>query len=210
MKFVLYFVKIFRGLYMTKENQRVILTKRLLKEGLLRLLEKKDIQKINICELCEVSGINRATFYRHYETPFDLLIDIGKDVFYQMQSELQMPSSVQEVESYIEGMCKYLYENADVIRILLRNTSENDALKYVREIYQMLLGEYNKSAGVYELDADTIWLMSTYLGGGGYFLLRQWLMEDIQKSPEEMAALTCKLLNAGKLLQESVRMKEGK
>lgn len=195
---------------MTKENQRVILTKRLLKEGLLRLLEKKDIQKINICELCEVSGINRATFYRHYETPFDLLIDIGKDVFYQMQSELQMPSSVQEVESYIEGMCKYLYENADVIRILLRNTSENDALKYVREIYQMLLGEYNKSAGVYELDADTIWLMSTYLGGGGYFLLRQWLMEDIQKSPEEMAALTCKLLNAGKLLQESVRMKEGK
>lgn len=49
-----------------KDDQRVTLTKRLLQEGLLRLLETKEIDKINVTELCRESGINRATFYRHY------------------------------------------------------------------------------------------------------------------------------------------------
>ena len=52
-----------------KDNQRTIITKRMLKEGLLRLLKTKPLDKINIVELCNESGINRTTFYRHYELP---------------------------------------------------------------------------------------------------------------------------------------------
>lgn len=50
---------------MEKNNQRVVLTKRLFKEGLLRLLENKGMDEISVAELCRESGINRATFYRH-------------------------------------------------------------------------------------------------------------------------------------------------
>ena len=56
-----------------KENQRIALTKKLLQEGLLRLLETKTLDKISVTELCKESGINRATFYNHYTSPFDLL-----------------------------------------------------------------------------------------------------------------------------------------
>ena len=42
---------------MEKENQRVVVTKRLLKEGLLRLLENKNIDKINVTELCWESTV---------------------------------------------------------------------------------------------------------------------------------------------------------
>lgn len=50
-----------------KDDQRIALTKRLLREGLLRLLSKTDLNKISVTQLCIESGINRATFYRHYE-----------------------------------------------------------------------------------------------------------------------------------------------
>ena len=56
-----------------KENQRVLMTKHLLHEGLLQLLEIKDMDKISVTELCRVSGINRAAFYNHYSSPKDLL-----------------------------------------------------------------------------------------------------------------------------------------
>ena len=56
-----------------KDDQRVALTKRLLQEGLFRLLERKDIDSIHVSELCAESGINRATFYRHYSEPRDIL-----------------------------------------------------------------------------------------------------------------------------------------
>lgn len=50
---------------MPKENQRIAITKGLLKESLLHLLKKKKIDRITITELCQESGINRSTFYRY-------------------------------------------------------------------------------------------------------------------------------------------------
>ena len=64
-----------------KDDQRVALTKRLLKEGLFRLLQTKDISKIGVTELCRESGINRATFYRHFEQPRDILNEVRHDLF---------------------------------------------------------------------------------------------------------------------------------
>jgi len=52
-----------------RENQRVQLTKRLLKEALMKLLEEKPLEQINVSELCRVADINRATFYKHYAIP---------------------------------------------------------------------------------------------------------------------------------------------
>lgn len=42
-------------------------------EALLSLLEKKDFAYITIKEICEVAGVNRSTFYLHYENTADLL-----------------------------------------------------------------------------------------------------------------------------------------
>ena len=41
---------------MQKENQRIALTKRLLQEALLRLLEQMPLEKISITQLCNVQA----------------------------------------------------------------------------------------------------------------------------------------------------------
>ena len=42
-------------------------------KALLSLLEKKPFEYITIRELCEEAGVNRSTFYLHYENTSDLL-----------------------------------------------------------------------------------------------------------------------------------------
>ena len=37
-------------------------------EALLILLEKKNYEYITVKEICEKAGVNRSTFYLHYET----------------------------------------------------------------------------------------------------------------------------------------------
>lgn len=69
-----------------KDDQRVALTKRLLQEGLLRLLEEKDIDSIHVSELCAESGINRATFYRHYNEPRDILRNMRQNLIRDVQT----------------------------------------------------------------------------------------------------------------------------
>ena len=42
-------------------------------EAFLELIEKKDFAYITVKEICEKAGVNRSTFYLHYETVGDLL-----------------------------------------------------------------------------------------------------------------------------------------
>lgn len=42
-------------------------------EALISLLEKKDFEYITVKEICDTAGVNRSTFYLHYENTSDLL-----------------------------------------------------------------------------------------------------------------------------------------
>ena len=44
-------------------------------EAFLKLLEEKDFAYITVKEICEKAGVNRSTFYLHYETVNDLLAE---------------------------------------------------------------------------------------------------------------------------------------
>ena len=56
-----------------KQDARVRYTKMMIRNSLLELLRTKPIAKITVTEICEMAGINRATFYAHYSGPSDLL-----------------------------------------------------------------------------------------------------------------------------------------
>ena len=47
-------------------DRRVKYTKKIIKDTFLNLLKEKEISKITVSEICKLSDINRATFYRYY------------------------------------------------------------------------------------------------------------------------------------------------
>ena len=49
-------------------------------EALISLLENKDLEYITIKEICEKAGVNRSTFYLHYETVADLVNETAETV----------------------------------------------------------------------------------------------------------------------------------
>lgn len=58
---------------MNRHESKYFNTAFLFDEALILLLEKKDIEYITIKEICEYAGVNRSTFYLHYESINDLL-----------------------------------------------------------------------------------------------------------------------------------------
>lgn len=172
---------------MKETNQRIALTKRLLKEGLLRLLQKKPLDKINITELCKESGINRATFYRHYELPQDILTEMQTDFISEMLETFNKPYTEKDVEDIFT----YLYENADLIKIFIQYNYDTDLFQIFNSLYQNII----ETKALKILDTENSQLIYTFLAGGGYFLLRRWLMEDFQKTPKEIAAIALSIIN---------------
>ena len=60
---------------MNKNESKYFNTAVKMDEALISLLEKKDFEYITIKEICEKAGVNRSTFYLHYETIDDLLFE---------------------------------------------------------------------------------------------------------------------------------------
>lgn len=178
----------------TKENQRVALTKRLLQEGLLRLLEKKELARINVTELCRESGINRATFYKYYGCPDDILAAVKEQFFRELLEAPQRDSDKGPV-TYIEAfgrICTYLYEHKELSKHIIRNMDFN-----ISDILEKLLQGRN---GMYEyleknFDPDGAELASTFIGYGCYSIIRQWLADDMDKTPKEIGDIVHKLMN---------------
>lgn len=180
---------------MEKENQRIAITKRLLKETLLRLLEHKTIDQVSITELCQEAEINRATFYRHYTVPHDLLVEVETEIISGFRGKKGSFDSMAELEETLTDFCVYISKHSDLAKILIRNNSSDEFVELFARFYREYLLTRNEGGVQDPLNADAIALVSNYLAGGGYYMLRQWLLEDIPKTPEEIAALILGITN---------------
>ena len=57
---------------MNKSESKYFATAARMDEAFLELIEKKDFAYITVKEICEKAGVNRSTFYLHYETVSDV------------------------------------------------------------------------------------------------------------------------------------------
>lgn len=179
-----------------KENQRVTITKRILLEALLELLEKKHINEISVTELCRAAGINRATFYKHYSTPNDILLGVNRTLMQQLHAIQQGDSDVRGI---IERSCLFIHENADMVRILIKSNLDET---FARSSFQTLGNLMYTSKFWQREDCDEtdrkLWV--TFIVSGCYSLMRAWLTEDIDKTPQEIAGLIYDLCTKGWML----------
>ena len=65
---------------MNKSESKYFNTALRMDEALIALLEQKDLEFITVKEICQKAGVNRATFYLHYETVSDLVSEAVEQI----------------------------------------------------------------------------------------------------------------------------------
>ena len=180
---------------MERENQRIAVTKRMLKESMLRLLKEKELDKINVTELCRNAGVNRATFYRHYEIPRDVLIEIEKDLYYDLRQGVGLPQKPEDIRITIEKLCFFMENNVELLRIIIKSSTDTDFVLFVNGIYEEIWHEIGNVGVLKKLNSEDVQLLALYCAGGSYFVLRQWLLGNIHKTSKQMADYVYALLN---------------
>ena len=170
---------------MLHENQRVALTKKLLSDGLLRILTSKSLDKVSISELCRESEINRATFYRHFETPRDVLHSLQRDFANKINRAFEKRQNLESTDKYLENLCSYLHENAELLKTFLKNNIEDEISRALSSLFSRILSDKSNGSTVSTLH-------SVYASGGGYSLLRHWLLEEEKRTPKEMSEIISK------------------
>jgi len=173
------------------ENQRVMLTKRLIKESLVRLLAAGSIYKLSIRQLCQEAGINRSTFYKYYGSQYDVLAEMETELLDHVQYALAGTS--EEAARQIEIICTYLEANLQLVRLLMNNNADPDfpsKLFNLPLISRMLRG---RLSGRY--DEPDLGYVCTFVINGGYHLIREWISGDARKPAAEIAGLVLELVD---------------
>lgn len=186
---------------MEKENQRVRLTKRLLKESLMKLMEKKEISRISVSELCADAGINRTTFYNHYGSQFDVLEEMGHDLAEQIKffGQEHNKNSGWALDKQVEEICTYLKTHRKEAVLIFENfTADSEIVEEIFKNRVTCMSDYKDS--VQQFDAATQSLLNKFMLNGIYSLIRYWLIEDVNKSPADIGALALQLAQNGWLL----------
>ena len=103
-----------------KEDLRITKTKKLLYETLLKEMENKAFEDIKVADLCNLSMINRSTFYSHYNDKYDLFIDLLNTLKKELFDKL-------DENNYIVSTKEYYLE---LIRLLLDHLDEHKKIYY--------------------------------------------------------------------------------
>ncbi|RNL37804.1 TetR/AcrR family transcriptional regulator [Paraeggerthella hongkongensis] len=171
------------------ENQRVRLSKALLKEALVRLLESKPIDKITIYELCAEAQINRTTFYKYYGSQQDVLRDIENELFSMLEKHLA--ESVEGDEQSFVSVLRYLDMEQRKFLALVNATPDQQFSERLFNIEPVRA--YFASSAFGEGDDSEKEYLRLFLCQGGYAIVREWLNKTPHESPQEISNLLIKL-----------------
>ena len=118
---------------MRKTDARVRYTQKVLKDSFLCLLEKKPVNKITVKEVCELAGLNRATFYAHYTDCFALLDSIENDILGGFEDSLKYISSL-DVTSLMGAIYEMIERNDNACRVLVFHGGDRKILTRMTEL----------------------------------------------------------------------------
>lgn len=165
------------------ENQRIRVTKRMLKEALVRLLETKPIEKVTVYEICQSAEINRTTFYKYYGSPFDLVKDIQADFIRELEKNLQEKEDLFSLQNILT----YIDTHRDALRVLLVSSSFND---FLEEVFSMTLITQQIEERIQPEKPESVRkYVKEFVIYGSYSIIRKWLLSEQPESPEEIARI---------------------
>ena len=169
-------------------DPRVKRTRRLLRDALVSLILKKDFASITIREVTERAEVAYITFYRHFESLDQLLMEVLDEGLVELMSHIEALAKLSDPSSLeTEGrlIFEYVGQKADLFRILLKSHSVTRVRK---KVVSNISAIFQKSCVPLERLGNqvTINMASNHIATSLLSLIEWWLENNMKPSPIEM------------------------
>lgn len=168
--------------------------------ALLELLEQKSLQFITVKEICAKAGVNRSTFYLHYETIDDLLEEcvgaVNKDFLNRFETDsaafIQEISTRDEDElflitpEYLIPYLSYVKDNRRPYKTLIENAGTFRQDRAYDQLFKHVLSPILSRYGIPEKDRTYI---MTFHIHGLIAIINEWICNDCQDSPQYICSI---------------------
>ena len=171
---------------MNKNESKYFNTAIKMDEALIALLEKKDFAYITVKEICDKAGVNRSTFYLHYENTSDLLKETTRYIidkhlaYYSTQTKsislryetCQKSELVFITAQYLTPYLTFIKENQKLFKIAIK---QFNAMNFGEVYEKMFIHIFNPILSRFNVpESDRAYVMKFYLTGI-FAIVMEWL-----------------------------------
>ena len=185
---------------MTRSESKYYATAARMDEAFLKLLEEKDFAYITVKEICEKAGVNRSTFYLHYETVSDLLAEsaryiIGKLIANMPQDTAEFFEKIQTrpleelhliTPEYLTPYLNFIKEHCRIFHTVVKHSSvlgmDDAYIALNRHVFTPILDRFHVPL------SEQKYMMPFYIHGL-MGIVNEWLKEDCKDSVEHIISV---------------------
>ena len=183
---------------MNKNESKYFNTAIKMDEALITLLEKKDFEYITVKEICNVAGVNRSTFYLHYENTSDLLKEttryiIDKHLQYYEIDKKRMSLDFENcnlgdlifiTNKYLTPYLTFIKENQRIFKVSIKQFNSMNMDKVYNDMFEHIFNPILCRFHVPE--RERAYVIKFYLTGV-FAIIMEWLEKNCS---DEMDAIS--------------------
>ena len=185
-----------------KIDRRVRKTKQQLQDGFIYLRKQKDLKEITVKELCELTDLNRGTFYLHYKDIYDLSEQLEESLFVSFQEVLDKHTITSEYKTIdspkplLRDILLLIKENSEFCTMLLSDTGE---IAFVNKLKKLVLDiAFKKCIDLFDFNKKEHFTYSyNFILYGCIGIIESWLLKGLKEDPEEIAELASQMILDG-------------
>ena len=164
-------------------------------EALITLLEKKAFEYITIKEICDTAGVNRSTFYLHYENTSDLLKETTRYIldkhfaYYSADTKgiterfanCELKDLVYVTSEYLIPYLTFIQDNQRIFKVSIKHFNSLSMDDVYGRMFEHLFNPILERFHVPENERS--YIMKFYLTGV-YAIVMEWLDKNCSDDME--------------------------
>lgn len=185
---------------MNRSESKYFATAARMDKAFLELIEKKDFAYITVKEVCEKAGVNRSTFYLHYETLGDLLAESAQYIidqfvafmpydteeFLEKLQDRQLEELYLITPEYLIPYLTYIKENKRIFQAAIAQASilqmDDVYLKLNTYVLTPILNRYH-------IPMNAQKYMMQFFMNGLMAIINEWLKDNCKDSIEYIVSV---------------------
>lgn len=189
----------------SKEDRRIIRTRKVITESFISLLKEKGFQDISVADLTEHAEINRSNFYAHYNDKFDLLHAVIEEKLTLLSEELEATRVSYSVHSktidsphpYFVTLFNHLQTHAGFYTVMFKRIEDSAVrsrmLEIIRESQFMIISHFKlEQKMLIPMDILLDYLCSSIIG-----VVEKWYDNGMKYSANYMALQLTRISRLG-------------
>lgn len=162
----------------TKNNSRRRASQEKIEKAFVELLQTKELSRIAVSEICEMTGLNRSTFYANYLDVYDLADKVRE----KLESDFTVAFADHDVRAEHGGALK-----------MFTHIKENQLFykTYFKLCYDEShkIAPYDRGRAERENMVENLQYHIEFFRAGFNAIVKMWLAGGCRETPEEMAAV---------------------